>query len=190
MDDAEFDLAVEVAREMRSVAMYVLQDPARSLANLARREFDGAVLPAWAREAEDPESRSKIAEEAVKQLDPSLAVKAPTRRGQHPERDAKRNIAALAAMWFLTERLGLKPPTRNATQKRIETPTACVEGGSVCDAVGFAFGWNYKNAERIWNRRAEIFRRHPLHVMTIWAELPSVELLGIPSLGIPPTRNK
>lgn len=181
MDRAEFDRAVEAARGINRLAMHLMQDPARSLANLARREFDGEVLPAWIAEAEDPDRRSKIAAEAVNQIDPSRHVEVPIRRGPHPEmhnrgKIAARNIAALAAMWFLSERCGLEPPTRN----RSKGDAASAEGGSVCDAVGFAMGLNYKNSERVWNSRAKIFLRHPLLIMTLWAELPSTALLGIP----------
>ena len=181
MDEADFHEAVEVARHVREAINYLLQDPSRSLANLARREFDGDVLPAWIEEAEDRDRRSKIAAAAVNQIDPSRRVEVPKRRCPNPEMHnrgniAARNIAALAAMWFLCERRGLETPTRN----RSKGPAASAEGGSVCDAVGVAMGWNYKNAERIWSDRAKIFRRHPLLVMTLWAELPSTAYLGVP----------
>lgn len=181
MDEAKFSEAVAVARETYDTVMYWLQDPARSLANLTRREFDGEVNPAWIKEAEHPVRRSKLAADAVNQINPQLGVVAPTRRGPHPERDAARNIAALAAMWFLSEQLSLKPVTRPLNG----IPESCAEGGSVCDAVGDAMGWTYKNAERVWTSRKQIFQRHPLSIMTLWAELPSATLLGIP-----PTRNK
>ena len=72
-------------------------------------------------------------------------------------------------MWFLTERLGLTPIMRNEAS----------EPHSVCDAVGDAFGMGYKNTERVWTGRTEIFRRHWPLFMTIWAELPSATLLGV-----------
>ena len=181
MDEVEFSDAVELARDCRAVVEHLLQDPARSLANLARREeFDGKVIEAWAKEAEDPVRRSKFAAQAVNWIDQRHGLEAPKRRGPHPERDAGRNIAALTAMWLLTERCGLKTPTRNGKQKRIYVPEACVEGGSVCDAVGVAMGWNYKTAQRIWTGRQRLIRRHPLLFMTLWAELPSAAFLGVP----------
>ena len=180
MDKAEFYIAVEAAHEVYRVAVYLLQDPPASLAAVATREFDGKSLPAWIQEAEDPARRSKIAAEAVNRIDPQLYVQAPTRQGPHPERDAARNIAGLMAMWYLSERCGLEPPTRN----RHKGGKAGAEGGSVCDAVGDAMGWNYKNAERIWSDRAKIFRRHPLLVMTLWAELASTAYLGVPERRI------
>ena len=180
MDEAEFDVAVAAAKEVYGIVMHLLQDPPASLANLARREFHGRVIPAWTAEAEDRDRRSRIAAEAVNLIDLHLGVEAPTRRGPHPERDADRNIGALVAMWLLSESLGLEPTMRNITQRKSPLPKACSEGGSVCDAVGVAMGWNYKNAERVWTDRAKIFRRHPLLVMTLWAELPSATFLGIP----------
>lgn len=180
MDEAEFDVAVAAAKEVYGIVMYLLQDPPASLANLARREFHGRVIPAWIAAAEDWDRRSRIAAEAVNRIDLHLSVEAPTRRGPHPEKDADRNIGALAAMWFLSESLGLEPTMRNITQRKSALPKACSEGGSVCDAVGVAMRWNYKNAERVWTDRAKIFRRHPLLVMTLWAELPSATFLGIP----------
>ena len=113
MDRGEFEFAVETAGEVYRLAMFLLQDPPASLAAVAKREFDGAILPAWIQEAEDPEHRSKIAARAVNQMDPTRDVQAATRQGPHPERDASRNIAALAAMWFLSERLELRPIMRN-----------------------------------------------------------------------------
>ena len=175
MDRKEFEIAVEAAGEVHRLTMFLLQDPPGSLAAVAMREFDGAILPAWIQEAEDPERRSKIAARAVNQIDPTRHVQAATRQGPHPERDASRNIAALAAMWFLSERLGLRPVMRN----RDKGGQAGTKGGSVCDAVGIAIGTGYKSAERIWTRRANIFRRNPLIIMTLRAELPSTALWGI-----------
>ena len=180
MDEAEFDVAVATAKSVYGIVMYLLRDPPASLANLARREFRSRVIPAWIAAAEDRDQRSRIAAEAVNRIDLRLNVEAPTRRGPHPEKDADRNIAALAAMWFLSERLGLEPTMRNITQRKSALPKACSKGGSVCDAVGVAMGWNYKNAERVWTDRAKIFRRHSLLIVALWAELPSATLLGIP----------
>ena len=132
MDEAEFDVAVAAAKEVYGIVMFLLQDPPASLANLARREFHGRVIPAWVAEAEDRDRRSRIAAGAVNKIDPRLNVVVPTRRGQHPERDAARNIAVLAAMWFLSKRLGMKPVTRPVNG----IDRCCAEGGSVCDVVG------------------------------------------------------
>ena len=180
MDRAEFDFAVEAAREIYRVAEYLLQDPPASLAAVARREFDGAILPAWIREAEDRERRSKIFAEAVNRIDPRLDLQAPTRQGPHPERDASRNVAALAAVWYLSERCGLKTVTRNLIQKGVSVPNACFEGGSVCDAVGVARGWNFKTALRIYTGKRKLIRCHQALFMTLWAELPSAAWLGVP----------
>ena len=90
MDRKEFEIAVEAAGEVHRLTMFLLQDPPGSLAAVAMREFDGAILPAWIQEAEDPERRSKIAARAVNQIDPTRHVQAATRQGPHPERDASR----------------------------------------------------------------------------------------------------
>ena len=95
MDRAEFEVAIEVAGVISTITMGLLRDPPASLAAVARREdFDRETIQAWTDHAEDPARRSKIVADAVNRIDPLLCVEAPTRRGKHPERDAKRNIAA------------------------------------------------------------------------------------------------
>ncbi len=182
MDSGAFGEAVAEATKWDGYFKYIFQDPARSLASLNRREFDcgDTVIQAWKREAEDPDQRSKLAADALNLIDPRFHVQAATRRGPHPDALATRNFAALGAMWYLSKRWGLKPQTRNHTQKRVAMPCACNAGGSVCDAVGVAMGLNYKSVEALWTHRAEILRRDPLFFMVLWAELPSVAFLGIP----------
>ena len=182
MDNGEFSVAVAVAKKWAADFEYIFQDPARSLASLARREFDcsDTVIQAWKREAEDPDQPSKLATDALNLIDPRFHVQAPTRRGPHLEALATRNFTALGAMWYLSECWGFQPQTRNITQNRGAVPRACSDGGSVCDAVGGAMDLNYKSAEAIWTKRVKTFRRHHLFYMVLWAEAPSVALLGIP----------
>ncbi len=182
MDEAKYDEAVVLAYVYRTIIEYVLQDPARSLANLARREFDSSdtVIQAWKREAENRDRRSKLAKEALKLIDPGMNVQLATRQGPHPECNAVRNYAALGAMWYLSECQGFEPQTRNRTQKKSAVPGACASGGSVCDAVGEKMGLTYKSAELVWTNRAKTFRDHQLFTQVLWAELPSVSFLGVP----------
>ena len=179
MDKRKFDDAVEIAKKMYCTALALLDNPEEWIGWYYRSlDLEGeqqTSLKALIEEARSPDRRSQIAATAVNLINDrrgqySEPVEAYRRRGPSPEGTAARNLAALCALWFLSERLGLKPLMRNEASEPL----------SVCDAVSKAINRGYKSVERIWTRRSFLIRQHPLIVMTLWAALPSAAFLGIP----------
>ena len=169
MDDKEFDLAVEIAGHIYSTTKDLVADPAGWVDWYNRTlDKDGQTnqLRALIEEAQHPERRSTIAADAANLIqrlhdEHPDRVQPLRRRGPTPEGGAIRDFAVIAAVWFLSEHLGVEP-TRNDATDRL----------SPCDAVCQAVGLKYKNAERIWNGRRKLLRRNPLIVMALWAALP------------------
>ena len=176
MDDATYAEAVEAARAtMQLVYRVIGDDPAAWVAWYYRQlEDEGerpcAAVTALIRNASDPALRSAIAARAVELYD-GKPVEVSLKRGPKPEGLAFRNFAALAAMWYLSERLGFQPVMRSSASGPHSV--------SVCDAVAEAMSLSYKTAESIWTRRVAFLRLHPLHTMALWAALPSATLLGV-----------
>lgn len=169
MDEAEFDSAVEIAGYIYSTTKEVVADPAGWVDWYNRTlDKDGQTtqLRALIEEAQHPERRSTFAADAANLIQRLNAehpdrVQAFRKRGPPPDGKVVRDFAVIAAVWFLSEGLGLEPETRND-----ESPAH-----SICDAVGEAVGLGYKNTKRIWERSGELIRQNPLVVMALWSAL-------------------
>ena len=168
MDEAQFDLVVEIAGHIYSTTKELVADPAGWVDWYNRAlEKDGQTtqLRALIEDAQHPERRSTFAADAANLIqrlhdEHPERVQPFRRRGPKPEGEVIRDFAVIAAVWFLSERLGVKP-TRNEATDRL----------SPCDAVAQAVELKYKNTERIWNGRRELLRRNPTVVMALWAAL-------------------
>ena len=73
----------------------------------------------------------------------------PTTRGRDPDANHVRDRAIVDAVQWLTLE-GFKATRRRFKGEKLLPAQACVEGGSACDAVGFAARMTYSNVERIW----------------------------------------
>ena len=127
-------------------------------------------LSALLEEARHPDRRSQIAAQAAnligQRLDPGTEpIEAAKRRGPPPDGLAARDLAAIAAMWFLSEKFG-EPVTRNGREQTtvrhaMPCPSPCPE---VEDKEK---GYGYKNFARLWNNRARLIRKNPLLIMGV-----------------------
>ena len=193
MDEARFEAAVQIAREVRQQVETTLSTPPEAMARGYRRVradrqpmllaqmlwCSSAIRTAWdsvrliarqrLRDGEPlpPELASWVADVLEDVSKPRAEKKRPrpTVRGRHaPDAYFVRNRAIVDAVQWLTHQ-GFRA-TRN---KPVEE--ACAEGGSACDAVGVAFGKEkYKAVEKVWTDSANpnsAFWRRPFEVVGV-----------------------
>ena len=80
----------------------------------------------------------------------------PSKRGRSPE--TVRDTVMASTVQAIVDR-GLKATRNKRVPMKSDPRLSSKEGGSACDAVGVAFGLNYKAIERVWNKSSQSKRQ-------------------------------